>query len=281
MQADLLFCSRDSTGEGATWLPGSGRFVWVDIDRGILHEYRPEVNQVKDHAFPDVITAVFPSVTDAHEVWIAMRNRLISYHLETNAVRDLMTIFPSSPEFRTNDGKRSPEGRIWIGVMHIKDYQGTGSLYCVEKDFSSRKVLSEQCIPNGIVWNQTGDKMYYADSGKGCIYSFDYDMQKGTIHSQQTVIRSPEKYGVPDGMTMDKEGFLRVAHWGGFGVYIWNPVTGVLEDIVKVPVPHVASCAFGGENRDTLYITTARSGLSKEELEKYPLSGNLFSTKIN
>jgi sugar lactone lactonase YvrE len=122
--------------------------------------------------------------------------------------------------------------------------------------------------------------MYYADSGKGCIYRFAYDGQRGALHSQKVVVQAPEGCGVPDGMAIDGRGFLWVAHWGGFGVYVWNPETGELMDRVEVPVPLVASCAFGGERMDELYITTARSGLTEEEKARFPLSGSLFRVRV-
>jgi sugar lactone lactonase YvrE len=281
MKASLLYNCYDETGEAATWLPKSGLFLWVDIDHGILHKYHPQNNTITNHTFPDMVTTIIPSRDREDEVWLALKNRFVAYHLKTGAMEELVTIPSVTSEFRTNDGKASPEGRIWVGVMHLSNHHKTGSLYCIEKDLSCRKVLTEQCIPNGLVWNAAGDRMYYADSGKGCIYQFVYDAQEGTLHSQEIAVQVPEKYGVPDGMAIDRQGFLWVAHWGGYGVYVWNPATGELMDKIDVPVPLVASCAFGGDKMNKLYITTARSGLSNEEKDHFPLSGSLFITELN
>ena len=92
-------------------------------------------------------------------------------------------------------------------------------------------------------------------------------------------VNIPEGTGSPDGMTIDCNDNLWVAQWGGGGVYCYNPYTGDLLTKIVVPAPHVASCAFGGDKLDTLYITTARAGLSKEQLEEYPLSGSVFCCK--
>ncbi|GHT43591.1 putative sugar lactone lactonase YvrE [Bacteroidia bacterium] len=280
MQATLLYRCENETGEAATWLPRSGVFLWVDIENGRLHEYHPKINRVINHPFPDMVTAIIPSTNDEEEIVVALKNKLVSYHLKSGLMKELVTLPDITTEFRTNDGKASPEGRIWLGVMHLANHQETGSLYCIEKDFSYRKVLSNQCVPNGMAWNQTGDRMYYADSGRGCIYQFGYDAQHGTIQEQGIAVQVPAEYGVPDGMAIDGDGLLWVAHWGGFGVYVWNPVTGKLIDKIEVPVPLVASCAFGGGKMDYLYITTARAGLSDQEKERFPLSGSLFSLKI-
>lgn len=181
---------------------------------------------------------------------------------------------------RTNDGKASPSGSIWLGVMHFSNHSETGFLYQVNKDFHVRKILDQLCIPNGIVWNNTGDTLFFVDSGKRTITSYAYQKETDSITNIKSVINTPTEYGVPDGMTIDTQGNLWVAHWGGFGVYIWNPLNGELIGKIEVPVPNIASCTFGGKNKDILYITTARAGLSENELKEYPLSGSIFSCKV-
>jgi sugar lactone lactonase YvrE len=94
------------------------------------------------------------------------------------------------------------------------------------------------------------------------------------------VINIPEALGAPDGMTIDEEGMLWIAHWGGFGVYRWNPQNGELLTKIKIPVPNVSSCAFGGEDFDHLFITSARQDLSEQELRDYPASGDVFWVKL-
>ena len=86
----------------------------------------------------------------------------------------------------------------------------------------------------------------------------------------------PKNLGTPDGMTIDSEGMLWIAHWGGFGVYRWNPLNGELLSKIEVPAPHVTSCAFAGKDLDQLIITTARKNMSDADFLKYPKSGNIF-----
>lgn len=280
MKATLLYQSADGTGEGAYWHAPSESFLWVDIDNGILHVYSLEQDKVTDHRLPDRVTTIIPLQGNDEEVVLAVKDKLIFYHLKKRTSRLCSDLSFIGKEWRTNDGKASPEGRIWIGVMHTKTQQENGALYCVDKNRSIREVLSRQSIPNGIVWNKEGDTMYYADSGKNSIYAFDYDPESGSISAQRTVVLSPLGYGVPDGMTIDADGNLWVAHWGGYGVYIWNPKTGILIDKIEVPVPNVASCTFGGKEKNKLFITTALSGLTEEEKKRYPLSGSLFVAEV-
>ena len=103
--------------------------------------------------------------------------------------------------------------------------------------------------------------------------------ESGEIVLDKAVIHIPEEMGSPDGMAVDAEGMLWIAHYGGFGVYRWNPESGKLLDKIDVPVPNVTSCAFAGEEMDWLIITTARENLSDEDLRKYPGSGGIFYIK--
>ena len=121
--------------------------------------------------------------------------------------------------------------------------------------------------------------MYYNDTPTGKIARYRYNAGNGEILFDGIAVSLPEGTGAPDGMTIDSNDRLWVAQWGGYGVYCYDPYTGELLAKVEVPVPNVASCAFGGKKMDTLYITTARAGLSEEQLQKYPLSGSVFSCK--
>lgn len=276
----LFYRCYDQTGEAATWLPNLNCLLWVDIDNGILHQYNADDQSVKDHTFPEIITSIIPWKGHDLEVILAMKNRFIAYHLEKRTYQTIVEFSGLHPKWRTNDCKSSPTGQLWCGVMHTSEHNGNGSLYCVDHDLSLTQVLQQQSIPNGIVWNREGNRMYYADSGRGCIEEYAYDRLTGAIVFLRTAIQVPPEYGVPDGMTIDANDLLWVAHWGGYGVYVWNPVNGQLVDKIEVPAPHVASCTFGGKGHNHLFITTAIDGLSDSQKAAYPLSGSLFVADV-
>lgn len=121
--------------------------------------------------------------------------------------------------------------------------------------------------------------MYYIDTPTGEVVTFSYDKASGDITYKQTAVKIPSEMGSPDGMTIDQEGMIWVAHWGGSCVTRWDPHVGKQLDEVVVPAKNVTSCIFGGEDLDELYITTARQGMNEEELERYPQSGGLFKVK--
>lgn len=280
MKVELLYKCGNITGEAATWINGRNTLLWVDIEGRKLFEYDMD-GIVNEHHFDDMVTTIIPDSHDNSKVILALQNKLVSYNLNSHRLERLVDIPTKNNALRTNDGKASPDGKIWLGVMHFSNHKETGYLYCIDKDYKVQKMLDKQYIPNGIVWNKEGDKMYYADSGRGCITQYEYDKDKGSISFPRKIIEIPSRYGIPDGMAIDEKGMLWTAHWGGYGVYVWNPESGKLMNKIEVPAPHVASCTFGGKENNTLFITTARAGLSISELKQYPLSGSLFSVQTN
>jgi sugar lactone lactonase YvrE len=181
-------------------------------------------------------------------------------------------------DHRCNDGGCDREGRLWIGTMHQDFKHAAGKLYCIDENLQLHEKLSEVTISNGLVWTKDSSRMYYVDSPTQTIQQFYFDPETAAIQLEKIAVRIPKTMGTPDGMVMDEEGMLWVAHWGGFGVYRWNPVNGKLIGKIQVPAPNVSSCAWVGEAMNQLLITTARQQLSAAELAKYPSSGDVFIT---
>ena len=121
--------------------------------------------------------------------------------------------------------------------------------------------------------------MYYIDTPTMEVVAYDYDLATGEIGNPRPVVRFGAGIGVPDGMTIDAEGMLWIAHWGGWKVSRWDPASGKQLEEIAVPAAQVTSCVFGGENLDELYITTARTGISEADLERQPRAGGVFKVK--
>ena len=119
--------------------------------------------------------------------------------------------------------------------------------------------------------------MYFIDSPTQKVQTFSFSLESGDILFDKTCIDIPKEMGTPDGMCIDEEGMLWIAHWGGFGVYRWNPLTGKCIDKIEVPAPNVTACTFVGEHLDRLVITTARQDMTEADLDAWPLSGSLFT----
>jgi sugar lactone lactonase YvrE len=118
--------------------------------------------------------------------------------------------------------------------------------------------------------------MYYIDSAESNVCAYNYDLETGSIKNKRVVIQMTEADGAPDGMTMDAEGKVWIAHWGGYKVTRWDPEKGKLLLTQPIPAKQVTSCAFGGPKMDQLYVTTAAHNLDAATLAAHPHTGGLF-----
>jgi sugar lactone lactonase YvrE len=153
------------------------------------------------------------------------------------------------PKNRFNDGKVDPAGRVWCGTM--ADDGATprcGSLYCLDVDLSIRRVLDQVSVSNGIAWSGDARTMYYIDTATRAVAAFDFDVDTGHVSRRRDIIRFPDDAGLPDGMTIDRDEMLWIAHWGGWRVSRWNPQTGMMLQKIAVSASRVSSCCFGGPN---------------------------------
>ncbi|WP_121663177.1 SMP-30/gluconolactonase/LRE family protein [Metabacillus litoralis] len=275
--ADLVVDQKATLGEGPHWNGEEQALYWVDIIGKRLHRYDPLTKENKTFTFNQYVGAAVPA--QLGKMLLAMHDGIYRLDLETEDLILVANPETNQPHIRFNDGKCDSSGRFYIGTMALNIEKGKGALYRLDPSGHIHKILSSVTISNGLAWSPDEKFMYYIDTPTGEVTVFSYDKQTGSISSKKTSVVIPNEMGSPDGMTIDSDGMIWVAHWDGSRVTQWNPYTGKQLDEVVVPVKHVTSCTFGGEHLDELYITTARQGLSEEELEKYPLSGGLFKVK--
>lgn len=189
---------------------------------------------------------------------------------------------PDRPDGRFNDGKVDPAGRVWGGTQTTNLDTGCGEvlpnsgLYSLDETLQVKKVLSGVIQGNGMGWSADTKKFYFIDTERFCVQEFDYDIERNELSNGRVCVAVPGEMGIPDGMTVDDEGNIWVALWGGHAVIKYDPRTGNILEKVEMPVPNVTSCCFGGKNMDELYITTAALGT---DLEQYPLAGSVFKIK--
>jgi sugar lactone lactonase YvrE len=142
-----------------------------------------------------------------------------------------------------------------------------------------KTLLTGVGISNGLTWSPDHQTFYHIDTPSRQVTAFDYDLATGDIANPRPAVTIPPELGWPDGMTSDSEGMLWVAMWGGAKLTRWNPASGQLVEIFPVPALNITSCIFGGPYLTDLFITSARKGMSAQQLAKYPLSGGLFRVK--
>lgn len=265
-------------GEGPLWITKLGCFFWVDIEKGILHRYHLASEKLEIRHFPNRLAVVLEGQNG--KLILGLDRKLVRYDWETQEIEELCEVEEDLALNRFNDGKVDPQGRIWIGTLSTLFTEGAGSLYRIGSDLSPEVQLKNLTISNGMAWTAEQQTFYFIDTPTKKIQEFAFDPESGTIEFRRIAVEIPEELGFPDGMCIDRNGMLWVAHYAGSGVYCWNPNTGQLLDKIQLPVPHVTSCCFGGENLDVMLITTAQENLTADDLEKYPQSGDVFLVNV-
>jgi sugar lactone lactonase YvrE len=265
---------RSMLGEGPVWDAANHTILWVDIMGCAIHELNMKSNALRSISTPSMIGS-FALCTDGN-ILAAMQDGFIFIDRITGAVSPLSDPEAAFPDNRFNDGKTDPAGRFWAGSMSLSGEKGTGNLYMVDQQLNVKKQIENVSISNGLCWSLDQRSFYYIDTPTMEVVCYDYDNQTGEITNKTTVITIPAKEGYPDGMTIDSEGMLWIAHWEGWQVARWDPSTGNKIDSIHLPVSLVTSICFGGENMDDMFITSARVGLTDEQLAEEPLAGSSF-----
>ncbi len=273
-KVELVLDARAEVGESPIWHAQRQVLYWVDILKCQVHIYNPATKRDRAIHVGQFVGTVVPR--KAGGVMVALQRGFARLDLNTEMLDFIADPEADKPGNRFNDGKCDPAGRFWAGTMPIEGAEPTGSLYCLHANLTVKKMLSPVTCSNGIAWSLDKKTMYYIDTPRMTVDAFDYDLATGKIANRRTAITIPPGIGSPDGCTLDAEGMLWIAHWGGSRVTRWNPASGQLLDTVPVPATNVTACAFGGPNLDRLYITTARVGLDSAALRQNPREGGLF-----
>jgi len=278
IKVELAYKTDTLLGEGAIWNHESNELYWIDIEGKTLHIYDPNLNTNRSFPTASHIGTVVPK--NKNEALIALVDGIHSIDLntgQTSLFADMKTVLTNC---RLNDGKCDPAGRFWVGSMHWQQQKGKANLFTINSDASVTKKMDSVTISNGIVWAKDKKTMYYIDTPTSQIKAYNYDNVTGNISNERIAVQISEDLGFPDGMTIDEEDMVWVGMWNGNAVIRFNPQTGEVLQKVEVPAHNVTSCAFGGENLDILYITTASIDMTDQEKEKYPLAGSVFKVSL-
>ena len=269
---ELVLDARAELGEGPVWDARSGRLIWVDITAGVIHRTDPTTGADDTLDVGRTVGAAVPAADG--RLAIAVDDGFWFADLETGELERIAPI-PVSDELMMNDGKTDGAGRFWAGTKDAHGNRPLGSLYRLDPDRSVTGMVDGVTISNGLGWSPDDTAMYYIDSPTHAVDVFRFDPASGSIADRRRLVELPREWGLPDGMTVDEDGFLWVAFWTGAAIRRLDP-GGTLVASIGFPVTLVTSCTFGGPELDELYVTTARVGLSDEELRDQPAAGGLF-----
>lgn len=278
-KAELIVDAHSWIGEGPVWDGRGGRLIWIDVAAGLIHSFDPSTKVVTTHNAGQPVGSV--ALCADGGLIAAMRDGIGLFRDEGEELIRFIEIEKDLTGSRMNDGKCDCRGRFWAGTMDVDHAPGTGTLYRVEQVDGELKVLAQlrgTTISNGLDWSDDNRRMYYVDSVTQRIDVFDFEAEAGLITSRRPFVVIPRPDGLPDGMTVDAEGYVWVALFGGGRVRRYSP-GGEVDMEVEVPVTLVTSCTFGGRDLRDLYITTARHRLTATEATAQPTAGALFASR--
>lgn len=272
IEAQTVFDVATEHGEGPVWNHITQRLYWVDIFKGLIYEGNFVDETYTTYQMPEPVAAVVP--TQSGGLLVALRDGLA--HFEPNSGK---IVYIAKPDYkgrniRFNEGKCDPQGRFYAGTMAFDASPELGTLYRLNRNRNLEVIEPNITISNGLDWTDDGRFFYFTDSGLQTVFRYYLDEQ-GHPHSRESFIVF-EGDETPDGLSLDAQGNLWIAIWGGHCVQVWNP-EGKKLFTIPVAAKFPTSCCFGGFDFDTLFITTSAV---EEGTANDPLAGRLFSCKL-
>ena len=266
---------RNVIGEGPIWHSQEGSLYWVNfIDQYQILRFTPQTNRLE--VFETGMPVMALGVRKAGGFIAATAKGIATWDTQRKTFEPLCDPLAGRAGIRFNDAATDSRGRFWVGTLNDANPHGPdGELFCVQGDGSCPVMDQNITVANGIGWSPDRKVMYLTDSFRYSIYAYDYAAEPGTIANRRTFVETSPDAGIPDGLTVDSEGFVWSAFWGGWKVVRYRP-DGKPDREYRLPVPNPTSCTFGGKRLDELYITSANLGLSQEENKQHPQSGDLF-----
>ena len=253
MRAEQLTGAVAHHGEGPVWWPDGSGLRWVDMIAGDVLTLGPDGVIGRDHV-GDVAAVVRPRRGGGAVVAVERGFALE----EPDGTRTVLEPVWADPAVRMNEGGCDPDGRLWCGSMAYDQAAGAASMYRLDPDGSVREVFGGVTVSNGLEWSPDGSLAYYDDTATHRIDVFDYDREAGLTGRRPFVELTDSEN--PDGLTVDGEGGIWVALFGG-GLVRRYDADGQLDEVVEVPTAQVTACTLGGPELDQLFITTSRQDM--------------------
>ncbi len=280
MSAALLVDSRCTLGEGVVWCSRRAAWLWTDIEGCRLWLHRPADNTTRSWRLTDRLGSF--ALCQSGRLLLGLAKQIAIADLdaatgETLAGRTLLELEPGL-ETRVNDGRTDRAGNFVFGTMsELPEHEPIGSFYQYSIAHGLRRLdLGTVGIPNSICFSPDGLTMYFCDSPRREIMQATYDAAAATVSSIELFADVSGLRGDPDGSIVDANGGLWNAVWGAGVIRRFTP-GGLVDRQVPVPARQPTCVAFGGNDLDILAVTSARQGLTDEELATEPLSGGVFA----
>lgn len=273
--ATVAFEAGNAVGEGTLWDPAGERLLWVDIAARAVHAWHPGSGHHRVLELDERPTSLAPLGGGGFLLTLATGAAELCADLATPP-RLRVPIGVGHPGIRVNDAKCDPAGRLWAGTMHEDGGRGEAALFRVDGwDAEPVPVLTGLALSNGLGWSPDGRTMYHVDTRAHGVDAYDFDLATGTPTGRRRLVDIDPADGDPDGLTVDAEGAIWLALWGGSAVRRYLP-DGVLDRVVELPASQITNCTFGGPELRDLYVTSARAGLSRWRRVRERHAGAVF-----
>lgn len=277
MHIECIYDEPAILGESPLWHPTEQVLYWVDIEKPALHCFNPQTQQHQMWPMPTAIGCIALRITGG--LVAAMRYGFASIALPAGEITMLASPLTEADGVMFNDGKCDRAGRFWAGTKDILEQTDSGSLYRLDANGDCTEMAKGFAVTNGVAWSPDNTIFYVCNSPARIIYQYDFAIASGTLSNKRVFAELPAESGYPDGLTVDSEGGIWNAHWDGWRVTRYLP-NGKIDTVIKMPVRRPTSCCFGGADLKTLYVTSASTRLSAEELKENPQAGCLFAVKV-
>lgn len=276
--AELLVPARNTLGEGATWCARSGRLYWTDIEGARLSRYDPRDGTHVTWEMPERL-GCFALCEDERTLLLGLASRLAFFDLATGRLEPIVDVEPGL-NTRVNDGRCDRQGRFVFGTKdEASPVQPVGGFYRLGHDLVLERLpLPAPAISNSIAFSPDGATMYYCDTPTREIRACDYGVD-GTIANDRSFVVLTDATGGPDGSTVDAEGGLWNAQWGGERVVRYG-ADGVETERVNIPTAQPSCVTLGGARLDTLYVTSARADMDEAALARDPDAGGVYAARV-
>jgi len=269
----------DMCGEGPVWHAGEQALYWTDINRFLIHRFDPAHGSVRSWFFDEPVTAL--ALTDRDDTLaVALGSRVILWNPQSDARQDHSFRLPGWPAVRLNDGRADPLGALWVGSMrnNVRPDGSSGEaggrdgvLYCIKPDGGVQTWKRSIGISNTLTWSPDRSRFYFGDTLENAIYTYDFDDASGAISNERAFFTGFDR-GLPDGSSMDSEGYLWNCRYHG-GCIVRVAPDGRVDRVIEMPTANITSCTFGDNDLKTLYVTTAAAEAPPGDR----LAGSLFA----
>ena len=261
-------------GEAPLWVPEEGCLYFVDTENRTLYSYTPHGGRIKKFPVPFQFHCIARREKGG---WIGTAVRGVALW----DPGDSSCIFLGNPEphdssMLFNDGTVTPEGDFVFGTYDVEHLEEPrGNLYLVDENLDIHRLEEGFAVPNGMAFGPDGTSFFISEQFGQRVLRFDWDPREKKLKNREVFAEFSDDQGLPDGLIIDNEGYIWVAHWQGWRVTRFDP-SGAIDKEIKLPVATATSLAFAGKNLDQLYITTARKCVEVRDLKRGPEAGDLF-----